>query len=266
MSGLLLMSTGAFAATRRAEARRRRRPTMPAELDVKINGSPMCADNQTASRVRLAIRPKADVDKSTITVTGGPNVLTNVTGEKNAWIAHLKGPRAYAAHTVTVTAVVSGVQRSVPVALPTYVCGPPIPLDARLDGSPECVANDTGTLVRLTLQPKAQIDPASIQVTGAPARGEQHHARHRRVDRGAQRPAGVLRPLGDGHRDGGGSAPDRGRRHPRGDVRAPRGRPHRRPRVLGRRNRDPRAARGATAGVRRPRVDHGHRSARRSPA
>ena len=117
--------------------------------------------------MRLAVRPKADVDKASITVTGGPNVLTNVTGEKNAWIAHLKGPRAYAAHNVTVNAVVAGVPTSTQVALPTYVCGPPIPLDAALDGSPECV-NDTGTLVRLTLRPKADIDPASVQVNGAP--------------------------------------------------------------------------------------------------
>ena len=69
MSGLLLTSTGAFAAGAAPAQAKAATPAVAAELDVKINGSPMCADNQTASRVRLAIRPKADVDKSTITVT-----------------------------------------------------------------------------------------------------------------------------------------------------------------------------------------------------
>jgi hypothetical protein len=168
MLATFMMGTGAWAAKAApAKAPAKAAAAAAPALDVKINGSPMCADNQTASRLRLAVRPKADVDQASITVTGGPMVLTNVTGEKGAWIAHLKGPRAFAAHYVTVSAIVSGVSASTQVALPTYVCGPPIPLDAALDGSPECV-NDTGTLVRLTLRPKADIDPASVQVNGAP--------------------------------------------------------------------------------------------------
>lgn len=168
MLATLTMGTGAWAApVTSAKASAKSAVVVAPALDVKINGSPMCADNQTASRLRLAVRPKGDVDRASITVTGGPMVLTNVTGEKGAWIAHLKGPRAFAAHNVTVSAVVAGVPTSTQVALPTYVCGPPIPLDAALDGSPECV-NDTATLVRLTLRPKADIDPASVQVNGAP--------------------------------------------------------------------------------------------------
>ncbi len=169
MLATFMMGTGAWATPGRAAAKRSAKAHTVAApgFDVKINSGPMCAANRTASRVRLAIRPKAAVEKESITVTGGPNVLTNVTGKKHAWIAHLKGPRAYAAHSVTVRAIVAGVVTSTEVALPTYVCGPPIPLDAALDGSPECV-NDTGTLVRLTLRPKADINPASVQVSGAP--------------------------------------------------------------------------------------------------
>lgn len=65
-----------------------------APLTAVVNGNPMCAQAGQASRVRIAIRPKAEIlDTNTIHVTDlstDPNQrlhLTNVDGAPNAWIA-----------------------------------------------------------------------------------------------------------------------------------------------------------------------------------
>ena len=91
-------------------------------LELALPANPHCADDGDATRVSIALRPKAFIDPATVTVTGGPMVLTNVDGTANAWIAHLKGPKVLPAHTVTVTAVIGGFVQTASIDIPAFTC------------------------------------------------------------------------------------------------------------------------------------------------
>jgi hypothetical protein len=91
-------------------------------FSVDITAGPHCAGNGTANRTRLALRPKELIDPTSIGVTGGTVVLTNVSAAPNAWVAHLRDDGPLDAQTITVSAVVDGVPLTLDVDLPAFTC------------------------------------------------------------------------------------------------------------------------------------------------
>ena len=88
---------------------------------VKVNGTPMCADNHTAVRVELVVQPKAGT--TVLSVTDPYLRVTNIDQAPNSWSIHLKsaGP-SIPAHRATVIVNASGKAQTLDAAIPRFTC------------------------------------------------------------------------------------------------------------------------------------------------
>ena len=119
---------------------------------INAYGGPMCADKGASVRVLIAVRPKAGT--TIVKVVDSYMDLTRVEAATHAWLVHLKSPgRSIPAHTAKVVVKTDTGNHALLVAIPHFVCGPPVVLHTGVAG-PMCAAGNTAVRASIIVTPK----------------------------------------------------------------------------------------------------------------